>query len=197
VSIDEGGKWQKDWMATATGRSVFPLAVTPEDVVIEDIAHSLAQNNRYNGHAKFPYPVAQHSWLISMALSRDGHPPLVALTGLLHDASETWTGDITKPMKNSLKSALAPLGKEGWLKSVEHEIEETVAKRFGLPFPWPHVVEEYDTRIVVDEKAVLFKPTAQPWNIPSEPLGVVIEPWTWFEAKERFLARFEELGGRA
>lgn len=192
MSTDEA-KWQKAWMATFTGRSVYPLNVQLEDIVIEDIAHSLAQQNRYNGHGRFPYSVAQHSFLIAEALRRDGYDEQTQLIGLLHDASETWTSDITKPMKNSLKEALAPMGKQGWLKEVELGIEAKVAERFGLPFPWPAVVEEYDTRIVVDEKRVLFPPTAQPWNIPAEPLDILILEIDWRVAKQWFLRRFYEL----
>ncbi len=114
------------------------------------------------------------------------------MIGLLHDAAEAYTGDITKPMKNSLKTALAPLGQQGWLKSVEQEIERKISLRFNIPFPWPTVIEEYDTRIVVDEKEQLF-PVLKPWNVPACGIDVKIEQETWALCKALFLERFEDL----
>ena len=56
------------WILTATGRD-FPLSGLPTVMPdaaprIEDIAHALAQINRYTGHAARPYSVAEHSLLV-------------------------------------------------------------------------------------------------------------------------------------
>ena len=193
MSLD--GYGQKDWMVTATGREIYPLHLKPEDVDIEDIAHSLSQQARYNGHCKFPYWVGQHSLIISWALERDGFDRAIQLEGLLHDSSEYITGDMTKPMKNSIRTAMREFGKEGWYKELEHSIERIIAKKFGLNFPWSRFVEEYDTRIVIDEKEALFHRT-KPWNLSTQgPLLVNIEEWKWDQCKALFLHRFAELTG--
>jgi len=186
--------WQKDWMATFGGHAVYPLGLKVEEIRLEDIGHALSQQARYNGHCRFPYWVSQHCVLISRTLQRDCHPIEVQRAGLLHDGSETYTGDLTKPMKNSIKHKLEPVGMGGMWKSIEHEIEAKIAKRFDLPYPWPHAVEEYDTRITQDEKAQLFTNQDAIWTIPLPPLGVIIEEWHWLRAKVEFLARAAELG---
>lgn len=40
-----------DWLQTYSGRKFYPLDPRPEDVVIEDIAHALANTCRYAGHS--------------------------------------------------------------------------------------------------------------------------------------------------
>lgn len=52
-----------DFICTYTGRKFYPLDPRPEDVCIEDIAHALALVNRFGGHTRVPYSVAQHSVL--------------------------------------------------------------------------------------------------------------------------------------
>ncbi len=84
-------------ITTFTGREINPLALKSEDICIEDIAHALAQVNRFAGHARWPLSVAQHSVLVSLLC--DGNPG--ALEGLLHDASEAYLGDVTKWLKES------------------------------------------------------------------------------------------------
>lgn len=48
-------------ICTVTGKELDIFAITEEDVDITDIIHALSLINRYNGHTKFPYTVAQHS----------------------------------------------------------------------------------------------------------------------------------------
>lgn len=187
--------WQKDWMVTYSGGSVYPLDLHPEEVKLKDIAHSLATQARYNGHCRFPYWVGQHCILISEALERDGYDVPTQRIGLLHDAGETYTGDMTRPMKNSLKKRIVEAGLDPKLyKTIEHEVGAVVAKRFGLPFPWPEVVEEYDTRITQDEKQQLFNGTTKPWTIPLPPLNVRITEMSWFQCKNAYLRRAAKLG---
>lgn len=187
--------WQKDWMATFTGHAVYPLDLKPEDIRLNDIAHSLSQQARYNGHCRFPYWVAQHCVYISRALERDGYDNYVQRVGLLHDASECYTGDMTRPMKNSLKKKLTEHGADaGLFKEIEADVQKVIAKRFGLTFPWHQAVEEYDTRITQDEKKQLFVVQDTVWTIPLPPLSITITEWPWADAKREYLNRARELG---
>lgn len=175
----------KDWMMTYTGRHVFPLNVKPGDIDVKDIAHSLSMQCRYNGHTANFYSVAEHAYLISRALERDGHDRITCLTGLLHDASETYVGDIIRPLKNSLNNATKP---------AELKIEAAVSEHFGLPWPWPDVVDQYDKRIIVDEKdsALLFGPH-KPWNWDMQALRVTIYCWHPHLARDMFMQRYKTL----
>jgi hypothetical protein len=49
MNVDGAGRIG-DWIQTASGKQFWPFDPRPEDVFIEDIAASLAQINRYNGH---------------------------------------------------------------------------------------------------------------------------------------------------
>lgn len=179
----------KDWMYTTTRRKVWPLALKREDVDLIDIATSLSKQCRYNGHVRGFYSVAEHAWLISKALERDGYDAMTQFVGLHHDDSECYTGDIIRPLKNSLRSAGVDL------KPFELQIEETISNAFMLPWPWPDVVTQYDTAILRDEKDQL-KPGGDDWSafgVPAKGLGVKIEGWQWRTAAHNFLERHDEL----
>lgn len=121
---------------TYTGKMVNPFALHPEDVDIHDIAHSLARTCRYGGHTFGYLSVARHSIWVSDLLAARGHPEL-ALTGLLHDASEAYLGDIPRPIKHQD----AMLG----YRSAEAAAEAVIAKVFGTPHPLPDEVHQADS----------------------------------------------------
>lgn len=179
----------KDWMLTFTRRQVWPLRLTVDDVNMSDIARALSNQCRYNGHVDEFYSVAEHSVMISRALQRDGHPIHTQLIGLHHDDAECWMGDMIKPLKNALDA------KGVSLKPYELAIEEVVSAKFGLQWPWPAVIKEYDQKIVRDEKEQL-KAGGPNWNaygIPDVGIGVVLPCWNPKRAMREFLARHGEL----
>jgi hypothetical protein len=183
----------KDWMLTQTRRQVWPLALKHADVNVMDIAMSLGKQCRYNGHVDKFYTVAEHSVQISKALERDGFDHMTQFVGLHHDDSECWMGDQIKPLKNALEQ----LGVS--LKPFELAIEKTVSERFGMPWPWPEIIHEYDRKIVRDEKEQLKAGGGDDWigfNIPEKGIGVYLPCWTWEQATKEFLARHSELTER-
>ena len=84
-------------------KKVFdPLHATAADVDIRDIAHALSLMCRANGHFPYFYSVAQHCVnCVSEAIAR-GCSERVQLGCLLHDASEAYLSDITRPVKEWL-----------------------------------------------------------------------------------------------
>lgn len=66
---------------------------------IEEIAHSLAQINRFTGHASRPYSVAEHSLLVLDLARQEGASAIVQLGALMHDAHEAYCGDVATPIK--------------------------------------------------------------------------------------------------
>lgn len=171
-------------MNTVSGRIVWPIDPDPASIAIDDIAHSLSQLCRYNGHTRRFYSVAEHSVLISEAV-----PPCDALWGLLHDASEAYLGDLIRPVK-----AFVP-----GFADREAVMLAAIARAFGLAGDTvPASVHDADRRILVDEMAVLLPPF--PPHItppPGPPLGVMIAGWAPAAAKLRFLDRFAEVAGPA
>ncbi len=85
------------FLPTCTGRSVHILNPRPEEIDIEDVAHALSHACRFAGHVPAFYSVAQHSILVSELLDAR-----TALWGLLHDASEAYLHDLTRPLKRAL-----------------------------------------------------------------------------------------------
>lgn len=87
----------------ASGHSITLRAPDPALLKpIGAVAHSLAQINRFCGHAHRPYSVAEHSLLVSDLLM-DTYGPLAALAGLMHDAHEALIGDCTSPVKAEMR----------------------------------------------------------------------------------------------
>ena len=94
------------WLLTITGRehhlSGFNQLLNTPD--IREIAHALAQINRFTGHCKRPYSVAEHSVLVAGIAASEGASSSAQLAALLHDAHEAYTGDMASPVKWALGS---------------------------------------------------------------------------------------------
>ena len=175
-----------NWMQTYSGGLYWPSDPRPEDVRIEDIAHHLAMLCRYTGAVRRFYSIAEHSVLVSLMV-----PPQHALSGLLHDATEAYLNDINRPVKRSP-------GMEGY-RVIEARNWRVIAKAFGLPVIHPAEVEKADAEALFHEQAALM---------PSEPPGLdfgmglprpavvrpdLIKGWSWEEAKDVFLTRYQEI----
>lgn len=127
--------WQQEFatrehsVQTVSGRLVDLIDPDPASIAIDDIAHSLSMQCRYNGHIRHFYSVAQHSVLVAAVC-----PPEHAMWGLLHDAAEAYTGDIVRPVRAQL----------GGVDELEQRLLRAVALHFALPWPVPPVVFEAD-----------------------------------------------------
>ena len=51
----------KTWCESYSGKQMFLLDLKPESIVLEDVAHSIAYQCRYNGHTSEMWAVALHS----------------------------------------------------------------------------------------------------------------------------------------
>jgi len=92
------------WIETFTGARVTPLNIKADQIFIEDIAHSLAQQCRFSGHTSEFYSVAQHCTMVALKILAATDSPLTAMCGLLHDASEAYIVDIPSPIKPYLRN---------------------------------------------------------------------------------------------
>lgn len=164
-------------MQTYTGRLIDLSRFSDEDVRLPDIAHALSVINRFTGHSKVPYSVAQHSVMVSR-LTPDEH----ALCGLLHDASEAYLGDVATPLKNMLPG----------YRELEEHVQRTIARVFRTPWPMPPEVKEADLRALMAEKRDLVS-CAHDWGIDVDPQCGPVNPCSWDQAKKLFENRFREL----
>ena len=84
----------------------FGEEFNPDEINIEDIAHSLAMQCRANGHIEQFYSVAQHCISCCREAKARGYSDRVQLCCLLHDASEAYIADIPRPAKKMFKHYL-------------------------------------------------------------------------------------------
>lgn len=104
---------------TYTGIRINPTDPNIEHIRIEDIAHALSLMTRANGHIQHFYSVAQHTVNCCKEAQARGYNRRVRLACLLHDASECYLSDITRPVKQMLPAYLAF---EATLQSMIYEV---------------------------------------------------------------------------
>lgn len=96
-----------------------PLKPDPALIDIRDIAHSLSMLCRANGHFKSFYSVGQHCINCANEAAARGYSKKVQLACLLHDGSEAYLSDVTRPVKQEIpryKEIEEPLQEAIWLK---------------------------------------------------------------------------------
>lgn len=88
------------------GEDFNPFAPDANKIHIKDIAHALSLMCRANGHFSNFYSVAQHSINCANEAKARGHSARIQTACLLHDASEAYLSDITRPVKLRLSKYL-------------------------------------------------------------------------------------------
>lgn len=168
------------WTQTYTGKMFYPFDPRPDDVCIEDIAHALAMQCRFNGHCREFYSVAQHSVIVSMNV-----PACDAMKGLLHDAAEAYVGDLVRPIKKHLPE----------FRVIEEAVHSAICLAFRIEPSLPNSVLWADRCALMTEKRDLMaKPPAE-WEETAKPFTERIKPWLPALAERAFLERFVQLGG--
>jgi len=170
---------------TRSGRFIDLFDPSPDDIVIEDIAHGLACCNRFAGHTKRPISVAQHSVYVARISNQT--------QGLFHDASEAYMGDVTKWLKMTPEMAK--------YREVEEKLQQIIYRKFGCP-------EEMTPEVAYADKLMLRFEGGQGyelsiWNdwlerLPKYPPVSLEElamigawrPWSWQQSKEAFLTHY-------
>ena len=117
---------------TYTKKMFDPLHPNVELIDIEDIAHALSMLCRANGHFKSFYSVAQHSINCMKEARARGYSGRIQLACLLHDASEAYLSDVTRPVKAELpryKEIEAPLQETIWNKWLDQPLTEEERKQ--------------------------------------------------------------------
>lgn len=170
------------WILTYSGQKFNAINPHPDTVVIEDIAHALSHQCRFSGHSKRFYSVAEHSYLLSLAV-----PPEYAMAALMHDASEAYLVDVPRPIKPFLTNYY----------DLEEGVMEAIKQKFDLRNDkecWD-AIKLADTRILTDEKYQVMCDAAanDVWVNELEPLNVRVHFWSPEMAKEMFIERFNEL----
>lgn len=173
------------WMQTV-GRVAFePLSPRIEQLDILDIAHALGMICRFGGHSKKFYSVAEHSVLVSYEV-----PEQYAMYGLLHDAAEAYIGDMIRPIKRM--DCMADY------RAADTHLSCMIADWEGLDPMFPSCVYVADNAVLAAERdhpGVVGGPCSE-WTALPEPAKVEIRNLGPEEAKNLFLLRYCQLGGK-
>jgi len=180
---DKFGSWNFDesemWVQTYTGRRFTPTKPIINSIVLEDIAHALSMQCRFNGHILKFYSVAQHSVLASYICDEKDK-----LYALLHDASEAYLSDISRPIKTKLIE----------YNNLEKILQDAICKRFNLPTEMPESVKKADDILLMTEARDLLSTVRSGWGYDHiTPLPFKITPMSQQESKELFIKRYCEL----
>lgn len=168
------------YVSTFLGNHFYPLEPRIDHVDIEDIAHGLAYQCRFNGQTCAFYSVAQHSLVVSALV-----PPPLRLAALLHDAAEAYIGDMVKPLKVLLPE----------FARIEDKVSALIATAFALDFSDYAPIKRADLIALATEKRDLMPHSTERWayldDIAALPEPIV--PMDPGAAKHAFLAEFARL----
>tara|TARA_R110002110_G_scaffold222566_1_gene436511 strand:+ start:2606 stop:3199 length:594 start_codon:yes stop_codon:yes gene_type:complete len=191
------------WIHTYKGNKVWPLEARGT-FCIEDIAHALSMQCRFNGATSSFYSVAEHCVRVSRITG--------CIHGLMHDAGEAYLPDVASPIKGHLyvqdhsHHRLQPWDtvSEGDLIElilIEQRLHEAIYEQLGLDCQGANLsaedVRQADLVMLVTEANELMHgttdwPNADQLPHPLERIGPSLG---WFpkQAKHEFLTAFLEL----
>lgn len=161
-------------------RAIDPFATDDWRPRTDEIITALPNINRYNGHTRFPYSVAQHSILCTRIAASNYklNKPHQRLFFLLHDGAEAYLQDIIRPIKKfstALNASYMQAENEiteniMYMMMPSHHVEEVLSDDFQS------MAKEIDTRMAVTEVEQLMPKHQNP-----------IPPWTPYDLiiKER------------
>ncbi len=174
---------------THTGIMFDPLEPKSEQIAMEDIAHALSMLCRANGHFKHFYSVGQHSINCMKEAKARGLSVRIQLACLLHDASEAYLSDVTRPVKEKLPQ----------YKQIEAALQEMIWNKWlAVPLDEKErtIVFEIDDALLVHEFLELMD--TQLTDTVPELSSVPAFEFTGFEAcKEEFIHLLQQVNENA
>lgn len=185
-----------DYAELPSGRFVSMRDPQPKDITVEDIAHKLAQINRYGGSTSHPYSVAQHAVFVAERLKRQGFPRMTQLLGLHHDDPEFVLMDIPRPVKELFGEPY---------KALTRRFEGAIWEALGLPEVHPitkQIIKAADNYALLVEARMMMPSGGHRWDYLKEldglPSRVIIPNYFtgeqhWEVSRDAFLARHKEL----
>jgi hypothetical protein len=115
-------KDRQDTILTYSRIRFAPLAPEEADIKLVDIAHSLSLLCRANGHFPQFFSVAQHCINCEAEARARGYSKKLRLACLLHDASEAYISDVTRPVKKNLLEYIA----------IENKLQKAIWRAFKI-----------------------------------------------------------------
>lgn len=172
------------WIVTSQADELDARCPRPGHITAMTTAWSLAQINRFAGHALRPYSVAEHSLLVSEIVEREfGLDVFAQLAALLHDAHEAYCGaDMPAPWKPEIA---------GW-REWEERWSRTVRRAFAVSTVFVahgEAIRSADRLALATEKRDLMPATPTPWIVLEgvQPIG-----WVRLQSPERVASSWED-----
>ena len=151
VKRDNQLKNLKHCIQTYSGAVVDLSNPQEEDIFLCDIFHSLAFQNRFTGHTRVPYSIAEHSILVSR-LVPEQH---LKLAGLAHDFSEGFLADISTPCKSLLPE----------YKKLESKMTGVILKKLGITEEEHRAIKIWDSfALTIESKSLLGPLNEKLWE---------------------------------
>jgi len=167
-------------IVTYKGEKFTPLDPNINQIHIEDIAHSLSLMCRANGHIDYFFSVAQHSINCAAEAKARGFTARVQLACLIHDASEAYISDITRPVKFYLTE----------YKQIEKHLQDVIYTKFlgdVLPEDEFALMDQIDNDMLVCELDSLMKGKNLFKKIPKLQSTPILEYKNQIEVETEFL----------
>lgn len=174
-----------DYILTYSKIQFTPLDPKEDDICIEDIAHALSLMTRANGHFSEFFSVAQHCILCCEEAMARGYSKKVALACLLHDASEAYLADITRPVKKNLST----------YREIEARLQNAIFNKYieGI------LTDEEKAQVSAVDDALLYYEFKHYMDVNLESVAPRVESNLVFETKpfvtieNKFLRLFRKL----
>lgn len=167
-TVDHLYQVEDGWIEIHDGTPFRFAAPERGSLSAEVIATSLSRICRYGGHTRRFYSVAEHCILMAdYVAAQDWATPRDILTTLHHDDAEAVIGDLPRPIKAKMPQ----------FKTAENVLDSFIADEFGTYLRFPAWLKEYDTRILVNERAEIMNPSNNDWGTDDmDPLpGIVFK----------------------
>lgn len=170
---------------TCSHKMFDPLNPEVELIDIADIAHSLSMLCRSNGHFQRFYSVGMHSINCAKEAMARNYSRKVQLACLLHDGSEAYLSDVTRPVKEEIPR----------YKEIEEPLQDVIWKKFlgeGLTAEENRLVFLIDDDILENEFPVLMGAKLKE-TIPELASHAQFEFESFQKTEEEFLSLFHTL----
>lgn len=142
----------------------------PDQFTLEDIAGALSKICRFGGQCDYFYSVAEHSYLCVCVAERDGLPLDTQQAVLLHDAAESFIGDMVKPLKIMMPG----------YAEVEARVEAAIAEKFCIDFEREREsIRKIDHEMLIAERRAMFSPDKVTWAGEDEVRRLQVDFQTW------------------
>ena len=182
----------KPFITTYSGKHICPLNIQVQDIELEDIARGLSNTCRFGGQLRHFYSVAQHSVLCYELSKKLNNDDLINLACLLHDSSESITGDQLAPIKGNMAISTMPDGKIVSINQLEDQILEAINKKFYLNLNYHHPSVKYIDRVLLNSESFYLRGFKVTEDLPI--LVDRIIPLNPKDAYIQFIAACKEMG---